>query len=56
MSRPPLNREIGDELNRMIAEGIVRPIVGARFPLAQGADAMKLIDERKATGKVVLEA
>jgi NADPH2:quinone reductase len=56
MSRPPLNREIADELNRMIAEGVVRPIIGARFPLAQGADAMKLIDERQATGKVVLEA
>jgi NADPH2:quinone reductase len=56
MSRPPLNREIADELARMIAEGTVRPIVGARFPLAQGANAMKLIDERQATGKVVLEA
>jgi hypothetical protein len=29
--------------------------VGARFPLAQGADAMRLIDERRATGKVVLD-
>jgi NADPH2:quinone reductase len=56
MSRPPLNREIADELARMVDEGVVRPIVGARFPLAQGADAMKLIDDRKATGKVVLEA
>jgi NADPH2:quinone reductase len=56
MSRPPLNGEIGDELARLVAEGIVRPIVGARFPLAQGANAMKLIDERRATGKVVLEA
>jgi NADPH:quinone reductase len=56
MSRPPLNREIADELARMVAEGVVQPIVGARFPLAQGADAMKLIDERQATGKVVLEA
>jgi NADPH2:quinone reductase len=56
MSRPPLNREIGDELARLAAEGTVRPIVGARFPLDQGADAMRLIDERRATGKVVLEA
>jgi len=56
MSRPPLNREIADELARMVDEGVVRPIVGAQFPLAQGADAMKLIDDRKATGKVVLEA
>ena len=55
MSRPELNGEIGGELARMIAAGTVKPIVGARFPLERGADAMKLIDERGATGKVVLD-
>jgi NADPH:quinone reductase len=55
MAKPQLTREIGDALDRMIAEGAVRPIVGARFPLARGADAMRLIDARGATGKVVLE-
>ena len=55
MSKPDLNREIGKALDRMIADGIVRPVVGARFPLELGADAMRLIDERGATGKVVLE-
>jgi NADPH:quinone reductase len=34
---------------------VVRPIVGARFPLEQASDALKLIDERGATGKIVLE-
>ena len=34
----------------------MRPIVGARFPLEQAGEALKLIDERGATGKVVLEA
>jgi NADPH2:quinone reductase len=33
----------------------VRPIVGARFPLDRAADAMRLIEERGALGKVVLE-
>ena len=33
----------------------MRPIVGARFRPEQAADALKLIDERGATGKVVLE-
>lgn len=55
MSRPALNGEIGDALARMVSEGTVRPVVGARFPLERGADAMKLIDERRATGKVVLD-
>jgi NADPH2:quinone reductase len=56
MGKPDLNREIGAELDRMIADGVVDPIVGARFPFEQGADAFRLIDERKATGKVVVEA
>src|SRR4051794_1915477 len=56
MAKPDLNRQIQEALEPMIADGVVRPIVGARFPLEQGADAMRLIEERRATGKVVLEA
>jgi NADPH2:quinone reductase len=55
MGKPDLNREIGSEIGRLIDEGHVRPIVGARFPLDQAADALELIDGRGATGKVVLE-
>jgi NADPH2:quinone reductase len=55
MARPDLNREIGEALERLIADGAVRPFVGARFPLARGPEAMRLIDERQATGKVVLD-
>jgi NADPH:quinone reductase len=55
MGKPQLNRDIGAALDRMIADGTVRPIVGTRLPLEQGAEAMRLIEERRATGKVVLE-
>ncbi|MGI8921878.1 MAG: NADPH:quinone oxidoreductase family protein [Solirubrobacteraceae bacterium] len=55
LSKPHLSREIGAEIDRLVASGVVRPIVGARFPLARAADAMRLIDERGALGKVVLE-
>ena len=55
MPKPDLNREIGAAVNRLVDEGFVRPIVGARFRPEQAADALKLIDERGATGKVVLE-
>jgi NADPH2:quinone reductase len=54
-ARPQLNREIGAEVNRLAEAGIVRPIVGERFALEQAAQALALIDERRATGKVVLE-
>ena len=36
-------------------QGIVKPVVGARFPLDRASEALKLIDERGALGKVVLE-
>ncbi len=57
ISKPDLNREIGAELGKLIASGAVRPLVGASFPFsADGAtEALKLIDGRGATGKVVLD-
>ncbi|HEY1274933.1 MAG TPA: NADPH:quinone oxidoreductase family protein [Thermoleophilaceae bacterium] len=55
MGKPGINREIGDAVDRLVDDGFVRPIVGARFPLERAADALKLIDERGATGKVVLD-
>ena len=48
-------REIGDAVTRLAEDGKVRPLVGARFPLERGADALRLIDSRGALGKVVLE-
>jgi NADPH:quinone reductase len=55
MGKPDLNREIGAEIARLAEAGFVDPIVGARFPLEQAADALELIDARSATGKVVLD-
>jgi NADPH2:quinone reductase len=55
MSKPDLNREIGVEIEALVEAGFVRPVVGARFPLERGAEALELIDGRGATGKVVLE-
>jgi NADPH2:quinone reductase len=55
LSKPEVSRQIGAELDAMIAAGTVRPIVGARFPLDRASDAMRLIEDRGALGKVVLE-
>ena len=55
LGKPELNQEIGRAVGRLVDEGFVRPIVGARLPFEQAADALTLIDERQATGKVVLE-
>ncbi len=55
MPKPQLNREIGAAISRLVDEGVVQPVVGARFTLERAADALKLIDGRGATGKVVLD-
>src|SRR4051794_17590695 len=55
LNKPELNREIGAEVNRLVDEGFVRPVVGERFGLDEAAEALRAIDERRATGKVVLD-
>jgi NADPH:quinone reductase len=55
MSKPEINREIGEAVTRLIDQGFVRPVVGARFPLEGAADALELLESRGATGKVVLD-
>src|SRR5207247_5305229 len=54
MTKPDVTRQIGVEIERLIQAGFVRPPVGASFPLEDAAEALKLIDGRGATGKVVL--
>src|SRR5664280_1853912 len=55
MARPQINRKIGAAVGKMIDEGFIRPIVGEHFSLERAADALKTLDERRATGKVVLD-
>jgi len=55
MARPELCRDIGEALVPLIESGAVAPIVGARYPLERAGEALREIDERRATGKVVLD-
>jgi NADPH2:quinone reductase len=52
--RPDLVRPAAEDLLRHWAGGLLRPIVGATFPLAEAAGAHRLLEERRSTGKVVL--
>jgi NADPH2:quinone reductase len=55
MSKPEVCTQIGAAVDDLVRGGFVKPIVGAHFPLDRAADALKLIDERGAIGKVVLD-
>lgn len=43
------------ELAQMFAAGTVRPYIGARFPLAETAAALRYVADRKVLGKVVID-
>lgn len=43
------------QLGQWVAEGRLRPRVSHRLPLARAAEALRLLENRAATGKVVLE-
>jgi NADPH2:quinone reductase len=55
LGKPDFNREVGEALDGMIRDGVISPLVGARFPLERASEALELIDGRGATGKVVLD-
>jgi NADPH2:quinone reductase len=52
--RPEIVKRAAGDLLRMWDHGLVRPVVGATFPLEEVAEAHRLIEERRSTGKVVL--
>jgi NADPH:quinone reductase len=52
--RPDVVGEAIGEVVGLWREGAFRPVVGATFPLAQAAEAHRLIEERRSVGKVVL--
>ena len=55
MGKPELNREVGAAVSGLVDAGFIRPIVGERFSFDRAGDALKALDERRATGKIVLD-
>ena len=52
---PQANREDFVQLFDWYGQGKVTPAIGHRFPLAEAAEAMRVVFERRALGKVVIE-
>jgi len=55
LREPDMHAENMADLFRMYASGQIKPRISARFPLEQAADALKMLEERMATGKIVLD-
>jgi NADPH2:quinone reductase len=54
MRDPKHAHESLQEVLRLIGEGKLKPHVSAKFPLARAGEAIRLLMDRKATGKVVV--
>jgi len=53
-TRPEELRAPGLAVLKLLAQGRWKPVIGARFPLEQAADAQRLVEDRGSTGKVIL--
>ena len=54
MQEPQLTSEIAKDLETLAQKGFVKPVVGSVYPLEKAAEALRELDARKATGKVLL--
>ncbi|MFC8528002.1 zinc-binding dehydrogenase [Nocardia sp. NPDC057227] len=52
---PDLYRRHRTELAALLADGTVRPHIGARYPLAETPAALRLVADGRAVGKVLIE-
>jgi len=52
---PEKGRENIAAIDRLLAEGKIRPHIHARFPLDRAVDAMQMLTTRRVIGKVVVE-
>ena len=51
---PDMPQRIGRALSDLFEQGRIKPLVGATYPLERVADALREIEERRATGKIAL--
>lgn len=51
---PAIGRRVQRELYQLLEEGSIDPYVCAGFPLEQAVDAMRMLEQRKVVGKVVV--
>ena len=51
---PAMPQTVAAGLAKMYADGFIRPLVSKRYPLERGAEALRDLEGRRATGKIVL--
>ena len=46
---------INAAVQKLLDDGMIAPVIGARVPLAQGAEALRIMERREALGKIVVD-
>jgi NADPH2:quinone reductase len=54
MTRPEIVAGATEDLARWLRDGLISPVVGQRYSLEDGAQALRTIEQRKAAGNLVL--
>jgi NADPH2:quinone reductase len=54
-TEPGVANRAATEVMALAAAGRLHPVIGARFPLEQGHEAIRVLQERRALGKVVVD-
>ena len=55
LERPEYFKQVAADLERMVADGFVKPLLGKRYPLAKVSAALADLEGRQAIGKIVLD-
>jgi NADPH2:quinone reductase len=53
--RPELLERSMEDLAQFYAKGFLQPMISRRLPLERGVEALRLLTERRAFGKVVVD-
>jgi NADPH:quinone reductase len=54
-AHPGMIRRVNDALEALMSAGRLKPLIGARLPLAEGAEALRTMERREAIGKIVVD-
>ena len=52
---PGTTRRVSDAVLALAERGALRPRIGARLPLEEGAEALRILDRREAVGNIVVD-
>jgi NADPH2:quinone reductase len=52
---PGTMARVNAEVQALADSGAIHPLIGARVPLADGAEALRIMERREAIGKIVVD-